>query len=87
MTKQIIDKQENLNCCECSSLKKNIAHLDLSTNKLTIGICEFGKKRMKDIAFQFAHDLMDYFDNGGDLNNLSAKKVYSLLADIFKTNN
>ncbi len=87
MTNKIIDKQENLNCCECSSLKKNTARLDLSTNKLMIGSFELGKKQMKEIAFQFAHDLVDYADNGGDLNDLSAKSVYSLLANIFKTNN
>ena len=87
MKNQIIDKQVILDCCESSSLKKNTATCDLTTNKLKIGFCEFDKKRLKDFAFQFAHDLVDYADNGGDINNLSAKSVYSLLTDIFKANN
>ena len=81
------NKMDSLDCCNSSLQSKNTAHCNLSTNKLTIGCCEFDKKQMEEIAFQFAHDLMDYFDNGGDLINLSAKSVYSLLLDTFKSNN
>ena len=81
------NKMDSLDCCNSSLQSKNTARCNLSTNKLTIGCCEFDKKQMKEIAFQFAHDLMAYFDNGGDLINLSAKSVYSLLSDIFKSNN
>ena len=80
------NKMDSLDCCNSSLQSKNTARCNLSTNKLTIGCCEFDKKQMKEIAFQFAHDLMDYFDNGGDLTNLSAKSVYSLLSDTFKSN-
>lgn len=81
------NKFGNLDCCACSSKPKNTATCNMSTNKLTLGECELTKKQMKEIGFQFAHDLMDYFDNGGNMKDLSAKSVYSLLADIFKANN
>ena len=81
------NKMDSLDCCNSSLQSKNTAHCNLSTSKLTIACCEFGKKQIREIAFQFAHDIMDYFENGGDLASLSAKSVYSLLSDIFKSNN
>lgn len=80
------NKMDSLDCCNSSLQNKNTARCNLSTNKLTMGVCEIGKKQLKEIAFQFAHDLMNYFDNGGDLTNLSAKSIYSLLSDTLKSN-
>ena len=56
-----------LDCCASSLQRKNTATCNLKDNKLTIGTCELDKKQLKSIAFQFAHDLIGFADNGGKL--------------------
>ena len=80
-------KNNKMDSYNSSLQSKNTARCNLSASKLTIACCEFGKKQIREIAFQFAHDIMDCFENGGDLASLSAKSVYSLFSDIFKSNN
>ena len=84
MTKQTID---NISYCFDKKLPINTAQCCLNTKVLRYGESKLSVKQIKNIAFQFAHDLIEYAENGGDIENTSAKGVYSFLTDIFDQNN
>ncbi len=76
MTNKIIDKQ----CfVDCVSLAENTATFDFNTNTLKLGKAKLSQQQMKEIAFLFAHDLINFAETNGDFSNLSAEVVYSHL--------
>ena len=74
--KNVIDQ---FSCCLDKSLTDNTANCCLNTKVLRYGECKISREQVKDIAFILAHDLLEYANNNGDMSNLSAKSVYSLL--------
>ncbi len=73
MIKQIIDKQ----CLvDCKEITENTATFDLNTNALKLGKAKLSPQKMKEIAFLFAHDLINFAETNGDFSDLSAKAVY-----------
>ena len=74
--KNVID---NISCCLDKSLPDNTANCGLNTLGLRYGECKLSREQVKDIAFILAHDLFEYTNNNGNMNNLSAKNVYNLL--------
>ncbi len=66
---------DKLNCCLVSQ-KENTASCDFKTNTLKLGKCCLSQSKIKDISFILAHDLLEYANNGGDIDNLLAKAVY-----------
>ena len=74
--KNVIDQ---FSCCLDKNLPDNTANCCLNTKVLRYGECKLSASRVKDIAFILAHDLLEYANNNGDMNNLSAKSVYILL--------
>ena len=72
----VIDK---LSCCQDISLPDNTANCCLNTKVLRYGECKLSRAQVKDIAFILAHDLLEFANNNGDMSNLSAKSVYTLL--------
>ena len=65
-------------CCLDKNLCDNTANCCLNTKVLRYGECKLSREQVKDIAFILAHDLLEYANNG-DMSNLSAKSVYTLL--------
>ena len=78
---------DNLDCCYSSLQKDNTAIWDLKNNKVTIGTANLNSKQINDISFVLVHDLLEFARSGGDLTNLSAKKIYSFLTDKSKAIN
>ena len=74
--KNVID---NISCCLDKSLPDNTANCCLNTKVLRYGECKLSRVQVKDIAFTLAHDLLEYANNNGDMSNLLAKSVYTLL--------
>lgn len=66
-------------CCQDKNLCKNTANCCLNTLVLRYGECKLSREQVKDIAFILAHDLLEFANNNGDMCNLSAKSVYTLL--------
>lgn len=75
----MITKIDELNCCVEKSMPSNFGILDLNTKVLRQGETKLSKKQITDISFVLAHDLLEYAQNGGDMDNLSIKTVYSFL--------
>ena len=74
--KNVIDQ---FSCCLNKSLSDNTANCCLNTLGLRYGECKLSASQVKDIAFILAHDLLEFTNNNGDMSNLSAKSIYSLL--------
>ena len=74
--KNVIDK---FSCCLDKSLTDNTANFCLNTKVLRYGECKLSRERVKEISFTLAHDLLEYANNDGNMSNLSAKSVYTLL--------
>ena len=74
--KNVID---NISCCLDKSLPDNTANCCLNTLGLRCGECKLSREQVKDIAFILAHDLLEFANNNGNMCNLSAKSVYTLL--------
>lgn len=66
-------------CCLDKSLPDNTANCCLNTKVLRYGECKLSGNQVKDFTFILAHDLLEYANNKGDMSNLSAKSVYTLL--------
>ena len=66
-------------CCLDKSLPDNTANCCLNTKVLRYGECKLSREQVKEITFTLAHDLLEYANNNGDISNLSAKSVYTLL--------
>ena len=66
-------------CCLDKSLTDNTANCCLNTKVLRYGECKLTREQVKEIAFTLAHDLLEFANNNGDMSNLSAKSVYTLL--------
>ena len=66
-------------CCLDKSLPDNTANCCLNTKVLRYGEYKLSREQVKDIAFILAHDLLEYANNNGNMSNLSAKSVYTLL--------
>ena len=66
-------------CCFDKNLCENTANCCLNTLVLRYGECKLSRGQVKEIAFTLAHDLLEYANNNGDMSNLSAKSVYTLL--------
>ena len=66
-------------CCFDKNLCDNIANCCLNTKVLRYGECKLFREQVKEIAFTLAHDLLEFANNNGDMSNLSAKSVYTLL--------
>ncbi len=64
---------------DCEDITENTANFSFNTKVLKVGKAKLSPKRMKDIAFQFAHDLINFAETNGDFSNLSAKAVYTHL--------
>ncbi len=76
MTNKIIDKQ----CfVDCEDIAENSAKFSFNTNVLKLGKAKLSPKQMKDIAFIFANDLINFADTNGDFSCPTAKAVYSHL--------
>lgn len=75
----MITKIDELNCCVEKSMPSNFGILDLNTKVLRQGETKLSEKQIKDISFILAHNLLEYAQNGGDMDNLSIKTVYSFL--------
>ena len=74
--KNVID---NISCCLDKSPPENTANCCLNTKVLRYGECKLYREQVKDIAFILAHDLFEFANNNGNMSNLSAKSVYTLL--------
>ena len=74
--KNVID---NISCCLDKSLPDNTANCCLNTKVLRYGECKLTRGQVKEIVFILAHDLLEFANNDGDMSNLSAKSVYTLL--------
>ena len=74
--KNVIDQ---FSCCLEKSLPDNTANCCLNTLGLRYGECKLSGSQVKDIAFILTHDLFEYANNNGEMGNLSAKSVYTLL--------
>ena len=66
-------------CCLDKNLPDNTANCCLNTKVLRYGKCKLFREQVKDITFILAHDLLEFAGIDGDMSNLSAKSVYSLL--------
>ena len=66
-------------CCLDKNLCDNTANCCLNTKVLRYGECKLSREQVKDIAFILAHDLLEFANNNGNMSNLSAKSVYTLL--------
>ena len=66
-------------CCFDKNLCVNTANCCLNTKVLRYGECKLSREQVKEIAFTLAHDLLEFANNNGDMSNLSAKSVYTLL--------
>ena len=66
-------------CCFDKNLCDNTANCCLNTKVLRYGECKLSREQVKEIAFTLAHDLLEFTNNNGDMSNLSAKSVYTLL--------
>lgn len=64
---------------DCEDIEENTANFSFNTKVLKVGKAKISPKQMKEIAFQFAHDLINFADTNGDFSNLSAKAVYTHL--------
>lgn len=74
--KNVIDQ---FSCCLDKSLPDNTANCCLNTLGLRYGECKLSREQVKDVAFILTPDLLEYANNNGDVSNLSAKSVYTLL--------
>ena len=45
---------------------------------------QFGDEFLKKCGRIFAHDLLRYSENGGDMENITATKVYKFLEELDK---
>lgn len=66
-------------CCFDKNLCENTANCCLNTKVLRYGEFKISREQVKEIAFTLAHDLLKFANNDGDMSNLSAKSVYTLL--------
>ena len=66
-------------CCFDKNLCENTANCCLNTKVLRYGESKLSREQVKEIAFTLAHDLLEFANNNGDVSNLSAKSVYTLL--------
>ena len=80
----MITKIDKPSCCVEKSMPCNFGILDLNTKVLRQGETKLSEKQIKDISFVLAHDLLEYAQNGGDMNNLSIKNVYAFLDNKLK---
>ena len=66
-------------CCFDKNLCENTANCCLNTKVLRYGECKLSREQVKEIVFTLAHDLLEFANNNGNMSNLSAKSVYTLL--------
>ena len=75
---------EPICCCHDKTQADNVGNIDLNTKVLRMGKCTLSQEHIDEIAFILAHDLLEFAQNGGEMENLLAKSLYNFLSPTHK---
>lgn len=75
---------EPICCCHDKTQADSVGNIDLNTKVLRLGKCKLSQEHIDEIAFILAHDLLEFAQNGGEMENLSAKSLYHFLSPTHK---
>ena len=75
---------EPICCCHDKTQADSVGNIDLNTKVLRLGKCKLSQEHIDEIAFILAHDLLEFAQNGGEMENLLAKSLYNFLSPTHK---
>ena len=64
---------------DCIDLQDNTAKFNFEDNTLKLSKTSLSNQQLKRISLMFATDLKNFAEAGGEIQNLTAKEVYSHL--------